>query len=458
VEVLTSPKAFYEALMECAGRAAGRVVLSSLYVGGGPRERALLETLQARLGRMREMQMRVLVDANRAERRLGEGDATSVSLLQPLVNAFPHRVILELFQAPLAGGAAKPPFYVRGRLRELPGVMHAKAYLFDDTLILSGANLSESYFTTRQDRAVLIRGNSALADFYDRLLGVFGYFAQRRFEAREAVSPDGALGLPSLPLRDADGRHEWTRESREEFRRQLHALLSSGGRRVSPEFLSNPAATLLFPTVQAGAVGLAQDNEVFEELLLSHTAPQFAVDVATGYASFSPRARRLLGNLEGALRVLVAAPGAHGWHGARGAYGLVPRVYDALLSEHVQAMARGAQPASTLEYARADHSFHAKGVWIDARGGGGGDGGREASPGPFLSLVGSSNYGRRSLDKDVEVQALLATNDSDLRRALRAEREALFAHGTPVGPDSFFGPRAPPRWARALVQRYAQFM
>jgi hypothetical protein len=41
-----------------------------------------------------------------------------------------------------------------------------KAYVFDDTLIMSGANLSHDYFTNRQDRAVQFTRSPHLAFFY----------------------------------------------------------------------------------------------------------------------------------------------------------------------------------------------------------------------------------------------------------------------------------------------------
>ena len=37
-------------------------------------------------------------------------------------------------------------------MNEVVGVNHLKVYLFDDDVILSGANLSNTYFTNRQDR------------------------------------------------------------------------------------------------------------------------------------------------------------------------------------------------------------------------------------------------------------------------------------------------------------------
>lgn len=36
------------------------------------------------------------------------------------------------------------------RVNEVIGVSHVKAYIFDDDVIISGANLSSDYFTVRQ--------------------------------------------------------------------------------------------------------------------------------------------------------------------------------------------------------------------------------------------------------------------------------------------------------------------
>ena len=55
------------------------------------------------------------------------------------------------------------------RYNELLHTFHLKAYAFDDTVIMSGANLSNDYFTDRQDRYWVFRCR-ALADFYHELV------------------------------------------------------------------------------------------------------------------------------------------------------------------------------------------------------------------------------------------------------------------------------------------------
>lgn len=56
------------------------------------------------------------------------------------------------------------------RVSEIIGVCHLKAYVFDNDVLLSGANLSTIYFTKRQDRYFLFKGVDHLANFIRTLI------------------------------------------------------------------------------------------------------------------------------------------------------------------------------------------------------------------------------------------------------------------------------------------------
>jgi len=45
-----------------------------------------------------------------------------------------------------------------------------KAHVFDNNVLITGANLSNDYFTNRQDRCYIIRQSPHVADYYDDLL------------------------------------------------------------------------------------------------------------------------------------------------------------------------------------------------------------------------------------------------------------------------------------------------
>jgi CDP-diacylglycerol--glycerol-3-phosphate 3-phosphatidyltransferase len=47
-----------------------------------------------------------------------------------------------------------------------------KFYVFDNDVIITGANLSEDYFTTRQDRYFVIKNAPELANYICDLLGI----------------------------------------------------------------------------------------------------------------------------------------------------------------------------------------------------------------------------------------------------------------------------------------------
>lgn len=50
------------------------------------------------------------------------------------------------------------------KLKELISVLHMKLYIFDDLLIITGANLSDAYFKDRMDRYVMINDKILAAD------------------------------------------------------------------------------------------------------------------------------------------------------------------------------------------------------------------------------------------------------------------------------------------------------
>lgn len=57
-------------------------------------------------------------------------------------------------------------------IREIFGVHHIKAHVFDDNVLITGANLSEDYFTDRQDRCMVIQDCAPLAHYLDDLINL----------------------------------------------------------------------------------------------------------------------------------------------------------------------------------------------------------------------------------------------------------------------------------------------
>lgn len=72
---------------------------------------------------------------------------------------------------------------------------HIKLYVFDNTTIITGANLSHSYFTRRQDRCIVINDCEQLSSyFYDLINGlVNGSYLKLQGDNKE-YGKEGDLG------------------------------------------------------------------------------------------------------------------------------------------------------------------------------------------------------------------------------------------------------------------------
>ena len=503
VTTLASPPDFYAALLRGVASASAQVTLSALYLGTGALEVALAAALRDRLLAAPRLHLLAQFDHSRALRPTHPPPgapprhASSAALLLDLFRgadgavhpALPPRVRVGLTLMPqLRGlwGALLPP-----RLREGAGVWHVKAYAFDaHTVLLSGANLSSDYFTTRQDRYVVVssaggagggageEGVARLAAYVHRCVG-----AVSRLPGSHVLLPSGRVepvgggggggraelwggegtdtekvaaaaapqppplqqGLaPPLPLPPVT-YSPLPRGSplHAAFAAGLRALLlgASADAALRPEGGVPRGAVLVRPRWQLGSLGVAADDAALLALLRAQPpAARATLHLSTGYFNLpAPLQRALVGGARTCVHVLTAAPAANGFLGARGVAGAIPLAYSELERRFHDAAARagrlmrdpegapGGEGVAIHEYARPGWTFHAKGLWLLPRGGGAGAGaGGEAAP-LFTTVVGSSNYGERSLWRDLELQLEFTSSDSALRARLAAERDALWA-------------------------------
>ncbi|KAK2078665.1 hypothetical protein QBZ16_003505 [Prototheca wickerhamii] len=467
------------------------------------------------------------------------------------------------------------------RVREIMGVQHIKAFVFDDDVIITGANISSTYLSTRQDRYLIFRQTPQLASCVRHLLGAISVHSFQlvplagdagrgtRREAATQLSPapePGSQVVLPVPLAEEEGPGEATQKllswrlhgtspflalgrRRDEegatfalgdppagchpvrtparFRRSLRAALlawstppgaegrvlarsallfergSAGGTSraaapAQPPGDQKPAApptahdTVLFPTVQAGFLGLVQDEAATLDALrcMAEAAPAGSLALSTPYLNLSrpllgalspPEALAVPGWFRGqasglALALLTSSPEANGFWGSRGLSRHIPLAY-ATLEARVWRRLTGATAAGARLRARgfrlppgrpsrggaglraADaariRAFHAKGLWFAARDRLAGDGPQATGAGSALvprvafSAVGSSNFGGRSQVRDLEAQFLLVTRNEALQRALGAEFRGLAAHAQAVSPDKL---REPARRASPIVR------
>ncbi|KAF6203196.1 hypothetical protein GE061_003614 [Apolygus lucorum] len=387
VRIIQDPEDFYKVLINGCQNAQNRIVLASLYLGNGSLEKDLVETIRNKMCERGDIEVTILLDANRGSR----GMVNSRTMLMPLLKKSPSCQV-SLFHTPSLRGPLK--ILLPARYNELVGLQHMKLYLFDDSVVISGANLSEDYFTNRQDRYIMIKDCKQLADFYWNLV-----------QNISSVS----LALDSSDTLSPRSFHPYKSNQQQYISDARRKILG-----VYEAAMNNPAPTQpgddtwVFPLLELPPLEFHQDSTVTQKLLESCEEGSH-ITLSTGYFNLTDQyTETILETSKADYKILMAHPTANGFLKARGSS---CRVASRNQSDRI----------SMFEYIRPGWTYHAKGLWYYP----------PHDDTPILTLVGSSNYGSRSVRRDLETQMALVTVNEDLRRRLGHEENAFASLAQP---------------------------
>uniref|UniRef100_K3X456 CDP-diacylglycerol--glycerol-3-phosphate 3-phosphatidyltransferase n=1 Tax=Globisporangium ultimum (strain ATCC 200006 / CBS 805.95 / DAOM BR144) TaxID=431595 RepID=K3X456_GLOUD len=427
VTILPSPTAFYEQLLANIRAAKQRITISSLYLGTGALERELVATIAQKLREEPNVQVTIVLDYSRGQR--GGQDKSSVSMLKPLIAEFSDNVQLFLYKVPQLKGVKAtlpPPF------NETMGVSHAKVYLVDDTLVLSGANLSEDYFTNRQDRYVQMADCGGLAEFYHQFVSIVTShsFQVTLKDDRKGSSSNDIDSVDPMALKyELRGSSHDSGAEKATMKRAFEELVSVQTHphdSVSADFdptvdASSTTDAWAFPTLQFTPIDVTHDQVVLTEFI-EQLPPNSALRIASGYLNFPPFLDELLTRCNAHLDVILSAPVANGFFNANGIKGALPMAYS-LIEQDFYEKTRTRDFTTVLrEFNRAQWTFHGKGMWWSPT----------LEHAPQITIFGSSNFGRRSYGCDLESQVVLYTKNPDLQNRLKHEYDALTQHAEEV--------------------------
>jgi len=427
-----TPIEFHERLVQLIRTAQHRVSLASLYIGPAvsgvdhPREHALLQALEAIPS---HVNVQILMDSNRGLRKVpvvvpGKGtNETTTSSADAVAKAIHlrenHQVYLcQVLPNPLDQILPNP-------LNEVAGVFHIKAYIVDDVLILSGANLSEEYFSDRQDRYLQIsNGGNGLVDFYAKLIDILCIHASEPYFDASHPSLDGPSGATYRKKRTTT----MAQKPIEPFWENLHRLFTTegdGGASHSSSALLEDSETVAVcvPTFHHPQMTPPHNQQLPSDVevtlaLLEESPHEATVQMSSAYLNPSPMLLRAL-QRHSKVDLLTAGRLSHGFRpkpkaGNKGT-AWIPTVFDHLQYEALW-------PNSRLwHWQRDGWTFHAKGLWLEAvpvanhhdderknDTGEEHDHGAKEDRSPLLAaMVGSSNFGRRSFERDVESNLVL---------------------------------------------------
>ncbi|KAG8225288.1 hypothetical protein J437_LFUL001902 [Ladona fulva] len=432
VTIIHEPLQFYRTLLEKCKSARRRITLASLYLGTGKLEQKLVETIKERLsetsGNSESLQVKVLLDYNRGLR----GKENSCTVLSPLLTQYPFLCQVALYRTPVLNGYLGD--LIPQRWNEVIGLQHMKIYLFDDSLLISGANLSNDYFTNRQDRYMLIEDCPHLADFYDGLVSCVS-------------SCSHIVKFSEVKNTGNSGRNFHSKSlGKKLLQYYKNYKLKRDGDYVK-EKQDKDIDTWIYPLIEAGQLGVHQDSKVTERLLKSVPSGS-TFHLTTGYFNLTHQyTDAILNHSVANYQVLMAHPTANGFLNAGGIAGAIPTAYTyiarAFFSKVCEACGNGGR-IGLWEYCRNGWTFHAKGLWYTPS---------NSKALPSLTLIGSPNFGYRSVERDLETQIALVTHNKGLQQRLAEERDRLYANSPEqLSAITFTQPeRAVPLWVKCFV-------
>lgn len=331
-------------------------------------------------------------------------------------------------------------------------MQHMKLYGVDDEIIMSGANLSSDYFTNRQDRYHLFRS----ADLTDYFFKVHSGVCALSFDIQPSPEPAGyTMSWPSSNA--APSPLKSPKDFKLSASKHLSHLLTPAN---SPKSLANgtsrPSMTTIYPVLSlVPLLDTSTELPALTKILTRLSQPPFNPSTWTftaGYFNMTSSFRRLLLNTRPASgTVLTAHPYANGFYGSKGVSGMLPDAYTHLAKMFLKKVRHeGLDQNITLkEWQRGKvneeggWTYHAKGLWITFPSSPS-PGAQPTPPGmtedPSLTVVGSSNYTKRSYELDLEANVIIATSDPGLRKRLGEEVKWLGEYAKKVDESEFDKP------------------
>ncbi|KAL1451572.1 hypothetical protein WDU94_005933 [Cyamophila willieti] len=460
IKLLSQPNEFYSELLSRIQNAKTRIVLTSLYMGTGPLEQKLVQTLQSTLVNNQAVNVRILLDANRGTR----GDVNSQTMLTPIVSQFSQHCNVAFYHTPDLRWPLSS--LLPHRYNELVGLQHMKFYLIDNSVIITGANLSSDYFTNRQDRYIVIENHRQLSDFFDDLSRVLSKISFQLSPNSSSETPSTSLGPGGVPSFQTSGgapssslvmdkefeslspvspvkREEYLERSRSLVMEMYNSYRTKQEPQPSE---AGPPNTWLSPLIECPPLRISIDSTVTKQVL-HYALDGSSVHLGTGYFNLTQDyVKAMLAKPSVHYNVLMAHPTANGFLNAHGVAGGIPYAYTALAAQFLSQVA--SLKLTMFEYIRKGWTYHAKGLWYAD----------QCDEPPILTLIGSSNFGERSVRRDLECSLLILSEDVTLHNRLEEEKQSLFESSEMFTLDlARRADRKPPLWVQGVLALFRYY-
>jgi CDP-diacylglycerol--glycerol-3-phosphate 3-phosphatidyltransferase len=294
--------------------------------------------------------------------------------------------------------------------------------------------LSSDYFSNRQDRYHLFSSPEVTNYFWNIHHGAtsFSFLVEPSTEASGFKLAWPETNSAPSPLEDPSGFVKSTTKT-------VQSLLSRGNGSPVGE-VKDTRVYMLGQMSQIMKPDHSTELPVLTHVLKTLSAPEYrgaSWTFTAGYFNPESSLTKLLLNTacQGNNTVITASPQANGFYGSKGVSGMLPPAYTLLARQFLKTVNRqGRNEDITLKEWRKGTvgepegwTYHAKGLWVTMPG----------DANPSVSIIGSSNYTKRSYSLDLEVGALIVTKNDKLKQSLGQEQSWLQDHTKNMTLDDF---------------------
>ncbi len=390
MKFLYTAESFRLTLLEQIHQAKRRIYITALYLENDEAGRQIMDALYDAKSKRPELEICVFVDFHRAQRSLiGHKDkATNADYYQQLSQERGEGI--DVYGIPV-------------KTRELFGVLHLKGFVFDDTVLYSGASLNNIYLhyfdRYRYDRYCLIHS----AKLADSFVG----FLDRQFKQSACVPPLNRGPVPNMTALKPEYRG---------FRRSL----KSNEYQFQPDE-AEPAQLGITPLLGFGARG----NRLNKSIRKIFQSAQKKLVLFTPYFNLPAALSR---DISAMLRRGVEITMVVGDKTANDFYippsedfkaiGGLPYLYEINLRKfakrHQKAVNAGLLNINVWRH--ENHSFHLKGVYADDQ----------------RLLITGNNLNPRAWRLDLENGLLINDQSGQLKPVLTRELDEVLTHARPI--------------------------
>ncbi|MDW5416206.1 CDP-diacylglycerol--serine O-phosphatidyltransferase [Iodobacter sp. CM08] len=388
-QTLLSTEGFREKLLDLISKAQTRIYITALYLQEDEAGAQILAALYAARASKPDLDIRIFVDWHRAQRGL--------------IGAGAQAGNAAWYQKERLNNALNIPIYgVPAQTRELFGVLHLKGFIFDDTVVYSGASLNNVYLHLgdryRYDRYHIMQ-NTDLANS-------MVHFLQNEFLNSSAVY---RLDLDTVPS---------TKQISPEIRQFRQRLKSA-------QYSTQHASNEVFGLAITPIVGVGKRNPLNRLIIKLLGSAQEHVQICTPYFNLP---RMVIKEINRLLQRGVKVDIIVGEKKANDFYipedepfktiGALPYLYETHLRRfaklHQLDIYRG--QLNLMLWNDPGHSYHLKGIWIDD---------------DYVLLTGN-NLNPRAFSLDLENGLLIHDPKHELKAQLQTEKDMIAKNTTRI--------------------------